>query len=137
MVLHATSTMWTTSSPLGCASPQPCSMNMQISLNYAMKSNKVHDVVLYLDDYFTIGPPHSLVCANNTTTMIAMCEELGFTVNVKKITKPATTTNFLGWTLIQLPWKPELIPSTYLKPFPCFRALWAIDPPPKGPSYLL
>ena len=28
--------------------------------------------------------------------MIATCEELGFTFNIEKITKPATTTNFLG-----------------------------------------
>ena len=107
------------------------------ALQYTMKSNKVHDLLHYLDDYFTIGPPHSVVCANNIATMIAMCEELGFAINMEKITKPATTTNFLGWTLTQLPWKPESIPSTYPEPFPYSRALWAIYPPPKGPSHLL
>ena len=66
------------------------------ALQYAMKTNKVQDLLHYLDDYFTVGPPHSLVCANNIATMIAICEELGFTVNSDKVTKPATTTNFLG-----------------------------------------
>ena len=66
------------------------------ALQYTMKTNDVQDLLHYLDDYFTVGPPHSPVCANNITTMIATCKELGFTINVDKITKPATTTNFLG-----------------------------------------
>ena len=60
-----------------------------------MPINKVQDLLHYLDDYFTVGPPDSLVCANNIATMIAKCEELGFTINPKKVTKPATNTNFL------------------------------------------
>ena len=86
------------------------------ALQYAMKTNDVQDLLHYLDDYFTVGPPHSPVCAKNIATMIATCEELGFAINVDKITKPATTTNFLGWTLTWLPWRPELIPPTYPKP---------------------
>ena len=60
-----------------------------------MKTNKVQDLLHCLDDYFTVGPPDSLVCASNITTMIATCEDCGFTVNPQKVTKPATTTNFL------------------------------------------
>ena len=107
------------------------------ALQYAMKTNDMQDLLHYLDDYFTVGPPHSLVCANNITTMIATCEELGFAINADKITKPATATNFLGWTLTQLLWRPELIPPTYLKPFLYSRALWALDLPCKGLSYPL
>ena len=66
------------------------------TLQYAMKTNDVQDLLHYLDDYFTVDPPHSLVCANNITTMIATCEELGLTINADKITKPAITTNFFG-----------------------------------------
>ena len=51
---------------------------------YAMQANKVQDLLHYLDDCFTVGLPHSLVCANNISTMITMCEELGFAVNPKK-----------------------------------------------------
>ena len=123
--------------PFGLLNPPALFNEYADALQYNMKSNEVHDLLHYLDDYFTVGLPHSLVCANNITTMIATCEELGFTINMEKITKPATTTNFLGWTLTQLPWKPELIPSAYPKPFPYSRASWAIDPPPKGPSYFI
>ena len=65
------------------------------ALLYTMKASKVQDLLHYLDDYFTVGLPHSLVCANNFSAMITMCEELGFAVNPEKVTKPATTTNFL------------------------------------------
>ena len=53
--------------------------------HYAIKTNKVHDLLHYLDDYFTIGPPQPPVCTNNIATMIAKCEELGFTVNSEKL----------------------------------------------------
>ena len=66
------------------------------ALQYAMKANEVHDLLHYLEDYFKVGHPCSLVCANNITTMIATCEKLGFAINMEKITKPATTTNFMG-----------------------------------------
>ena len=65
------------------------------ALRYAMKT-KYRACYIYLDDYFTFGPPHSPVCANNITTMIATCKELGFAINSDKVMKPATTTNFLG-----------------------------------------
>ena len=61
-----------------------------------MKTNGVQDLLHYLDDYFTVGQPHSPVCTNNIATMIATCEELGFVIDVDKMTKPVTTTNFLG-----------------------------------------
>ena len=54
-VLLVASTMWTIFSHLGCTD----------ALQYAMKTNKVQDLLHYLDDYFTVGPPHSSVCANN------------------------------------------------------------------------
>ena len=61
------------------------------ALQYIMQINKVQDLLHYLDDYFTVGPPDSLVCASNIMIMITTCKELGFTVNPKKVTKPATT----------------------------------------------
>ena len=61
-----------------------------------MQVNQVEDLLLYLNDYFMVGPPDSSVCANNIKTMIATCEELGFVINPKNVTKSSTTTNFLG-----------------------------------------
>ena len=95
MVLHVTSTTWTFFSYfLLCSSPALFNEYADAP-QYAMKTNKVQNLLHYLDDYFTVGSPHSAVCTN-ITTMIAMCEELGFTINSDKVTKPATTTNFLG-----------------------------------------
>ena len=55
------------------------------ALQYTMQINKVQDLLRYLDDYFTVGPPDSPICASNITTMIATCEELGFAVNPEKL----------------------------------------------------
>ena len=82
--------------PFGLCSSPALFNEYADALQYAMKTNKVQDLLHYLDDYFTVGPPRSPVCTNNITTMIAMCEELGLTINSDKVTKPATTTNFLG-----------------------------------------
>ena len=81
------------------------------ALQYAMKANKVQDLLHYLDDYFTVGPPHSLVCTNNIMTMIATCEELGFAVNPEKVTKPATTTNLLGVDIESVTMEARIDPS--------------------------
>ena len=81
------------------------------ALQYAMQINKMQDLVHYLNDYFTVGPPDSLVCANNITTMIAMCEELGFAVNTKKVTKSTTTTNFLRVDIDSVTMEAKIDPS--------------------------
>ena len=71
-------------------------MNKQIPSSMPWKQTMCKTCYTIWIDYFTAGPPHSLVCTDNIATMIAMCEELGFTINADKITKPATTTNLLG-----------------------------------------
>ena len=81
------------------------------ALQYAMQINKVQDLLHYLDDYFTISPPESPVCASNIRTMIATCEELGFTVNPKKVTKPATSTHFLGVDIDSVTMEARIDPS--------------------------
>ena len=81
------------------------------ALLYTMKASKVQDLLHYLDDYFTVGPPHSLVCANNISAMITTCEELGFAVNPEKVTKLATTTNFLGINIDSVPMEAWIDPT--------------------------
>ena len=66
------------------------------ALQYAMQVNQLEDLLHYLEDYFTGGPPDSLACVNSIVPMIAICEELGLTINPEKVTKPTTTTNLLG-----------------------------------------
>ena len=81
------------------------------ALQYTMQTNKVQNLIHYLDDYFTVGPPDSLVCANNIATMIATCEELGFAVNPEKVTKPTTTTNFLRVDIASVTMEARIDPS--------------------------
>ena len=70
--------------PFGLCS-SPALFNEYVdALQYAMKTNKVQDLLHYLDDYFTVGPTQSLVCANNIATMIAMCEDLASLLIQKK-----------------------------------------------------
>ena len=94
--LHDPSLLCRSLSPFGLCSSPVLFDEYADALLYAMKASKVWDLIHYLDDYFTMGPPHSLVCANNISAMITMCKELGFAINPKKVTKLATTTNFLG-----------------------------------------
>ena len=66
------------------------------ALEFAMRMEKVKDLLHYLDDYFTVGPPGTDECRTNMDTMVRVCKDLGFTVNPDKVTDPATTTTFLG-----------------------------------------
>ena len=81
------------------------------ALQYAMQIKKVQDLLHYLDDYFTVGPPDSSVCASYIVNMIATCKELGFTVNPKKVTKPDTTTNFLRVDIDSVTMEARIDPS--------------------------
>ena len=81
------------------------------ALQYTMKTKKVQDLLHYLDDYFTVGPTDSPVCVSNIKTMIATCEELGFAVDPEKVTKPATTTNFLTVDINSVTMEARIDPS--------------------------
>ena len=94
--IWSASTTWTSFFPLGCAVSPALFNEYADALQYTMQINKVQNLLHYRDDYFIVGPLDSPVCASNIVTMIAMCEELGFAVNPKKVTKPTTTTNFIG-----------------------------------------
>ena len=70
--------------PFGlCSSPALFNKYMG-ALQYAMKTNNVQNLLHYLDDYFTLGPPHSPVCTNNIVTMIATCKKLDFALLIQK-----------------------------------------------------
>ena len=97
--------------PFGLCSSPALFNEYSEALQYTMQTNKVQDLLHYLDDYFTVGPPDSLVCANNITTMIATCKELGFAVNPKNVTKLATTTNFLGVGINSVTMEARIDPS--------------------------
>ena len=111
MDLQSASASWTSFSPFGCAAPQLCFNEYADARQYAMQTNKVQDLLHYLDGYFTVGPPDSPVHANNIVTMIAAYKKLGFAVNPEKVTKPATTTNFLRVDIDSVTMEARIDPS--------------------------
>ena len=54
------------------------------------------DIDNYLDEFITIGPPESVVCANSLRIMLDTCSYIGFAVNPTKVVPPSTEIEFLG-----------------------------------------
>ena len=50
----------------------------------------------YLDDFITVGQPHSHECQHNMETALEVCEELGPPVASEKVDGPATCLDVLG-----------------------------------------
>ena len=55
--------------------------------------------ILYLDDFFTMDPQHSLSCANNLQVIKDTCSTLGIPLALEKIEGPFQCLTFLGITL--------------------------------------
>ena len=63
------------------------------AFEWLLKNNhRVKDLMHYLDDYFTVGPANSPVCANNVKTIIQVASNLG----PNKLEGPTTRLTFLG-----------------------------------------
>ena len=50
----------------------------------------------YLDNFLTLGPPASSVCADNLRSCIKLCAELGLPLNPDKLEGPSTCLTILG-----------------------------------------
>ena len=61
-----------------------------------MKNNGVTAVEHYLDDYITAGAANTGECQDNLDRMLRTCDEIGFSVNPKKLTQPSTEMVFTG-----------------------------------------
>ena len=85
----------------GTYQPDPLFVMPLSSLGITLLFNAVQRGILcyhlpYLDDYVTIGPAHSLLCAANMKAMLDTFSEFGFMVNPKKVCSPRTELEFLG-----------------------------------------
>ena len=65
-------------------------------LHYIIENLGCSDVIHYLDDYFSCGPPSGNTCNRNLDIMLHACDETGFDVNPNKIVQPTTELEFLG-----------------------------------------
>ena len=67
------------------------------ALEWILRHNYgVNDIIHYLDDFFTAGPPHSPQCRNNMGAMASLCATVHAPLKVEKTEGPATTLTFLG-----------------------------------------
>ena len=54
------------------------------------------DLVHYLDNFITLGPPDSSSCQQNLATALAVCKQLGLPLHPKKCEGPASPLDILG-----------------------------------------
>ncbi|XP_068742958.1 uncharacterized protein [Montipora capricornis] len=54
------------------------------------------DLVHYLDDFITVGPPDSSSCQQNLATALTVCKQLGLPLHPKKCEGPASSLDILG-----------------------------------------
>ena len=59
-------------------------------------SYEVSDLLHYLDDFITAGPPASTQCARNLSTALAVCDQLGLPLHLGKCVGPAPVLTVLG-----------------------------------------
>ena len=61
-----------------------------------MHSYQIPDLLHYLDDFITAGPPESSQCAHNLSAAIAVCRRLGLPLHPGKCVGPSTVLVVLG-----------------------------------------
>ena len=54
------------------------------------------DLLHYLDDFITVGPPNSAQCALNLQTALSVCQKLGLPLHPGKCVGPSTWLVVLG-----------------------------------------
>ena len=59
-------------------------------------SYQIADLLHYLYDFMTVGPPESSQCARNLSTTIAVCKCLGLPLHPGKCVGPSTVLVVLG-----------------------------------------
>ena len=69
---------------------------MADALEWCLRLQGVTAVDHYLDDYITIGPPHSNICQLNLTKILGVFEALGVPIAPEKLEGPSPCITFLG-----------------------------------------
>lgn len=83
--------------PFGLRSSPYLFNRLADAFEWILKNNyMITDLMHYLDDYFTVGPPNSKTCADNVKIMIRMASHLGIPLAPEKLEGPTTSLVFLG-----------------------------------------
>ena len=61
-----------------------------------MNNHQIPDLLHYLDDFLTAGPPDSPQCARNLTVALAVCDRLGLPLHPGKCVGPSSVLTVLG-----------------------------------------
>ena len=115
--------------------PQPCSTNMQMPSNMPWKQMMCK--TCYTLWMITLLLAHHIPWSVPTTSQPWLLSARSFSLPLMWIRsqnqlQPQTS---WGWTLTQLPWRPESIPPANLKPSLYSWASQAVNLPPNGLSY--
>ena len=83
--------------PFGLRSSPYLFNRLADAFEWILKNNyTITDLLHYLDDYFTVGPPNSKTCADNVNIMIHLASQLGIPLAPEKLEGPTTSLVFLG-----------------------------------------
>ena len=81
--------------PFGLRSP-PALFNAEALVWILQHNYGVANIIHYLDDFFTAGPPHSPECEQNMRSMAQLCSAVRAPLKQEKTEGPTTTLTFLG-----------------------------------------
>ena len=73
-----------------------------------LHKHRLSDLLHYLDDFITAGPPQSSQCAYNLNTAVCFCHRLGLPLHANKCVGPATSMTILGIELDSVNQVPRL-----------------------------
>ena len=75
--------------PFGLRSSPYLFNHLADSFEWFLKNNyRIQDLMRYLDDYFTVGPAHSSICAHNVKTILHMASQVGIPLAPNKLEGP-------------------------------------------------
>lgn len=66
------------------------------AFQWHLQNQGIEQILHYLDDYITIGPPGSTTCQRNLTTLLESASTLGIPIAEQKTVGPTTKLTFLG-----------------------------------------
>ena len=82
--------------PFGLRSAPKIFTAVADALEWCLRQSGVQEIDHYLDDFVTIGPPQSPVCATNLDRIMEVCQVLGVPLAAEKLAGPTTCLEFLG-----------------------------------------
>ena len=85
--------------PFGLRSAPKIFSAVADALEWIVRSEGVDFIIHYLDDFFIVGDPASHECASALSTLIDVCNRLGFPVALEKLEGPTCQLTFLGFEL--------------------------------------